>query len=63
MKRRLRADLVPGASLTGQQGVNLIASVVAEMGYLWTPTTGHSDAGIDGFNTAKTQERLFNADL
>jgi hypothetical protein len=35
--------------LTAQQGVNLIATVVAEMGYLWTPTTGHSDAGIDGY--------------
>lgn len=38
-----------GTSLTGQQGINLIATIVGEMGYLWTPTTGHSDAGIDGY--------------
>ena len=44
-----RGKFVPGASLTGQQGINLIATIVGEMGYLWTPTTGHSDAGIDGY--------------
>ena len=43
-----RGKIVPGTSLTGQQGINLIATIVGEMGYLWTPTTGHSDAGIDG---------------
>lgn len=36
-------------SLTGQQGVNLIATIVGEMGFLWTPTGGSADAGIDGF--------------
>ena len=36
-------------SITGQQGVNLIATILGEMEYLWTPTGGHSDAGIDGF--------------
>lgn len=36
-------------TIVGQQGVNLIATVLGEMGYLWTPTSGHSDAGIDGF--------------
>ena len=44
-----RGKIVPGASLTGQQGINLIATIVGEMGCLWTPTTGHSDAGIDGY--------------
>lgn len=36
-------------SLTGQQGFNLIATIVGEMGFLWTPTGGSADAGIDGF--------------
>lgn len=44
-----RGKFVPGASFTGQQGINLIATIVGEMGYMWTPTTGHSDAGIDGY--------------
>src|SRR5438874_2370228 len=44
-----RPKMVNKNTLTGQQGVNFIATVFSEMGYLWTPTSGHSDAGIDGF--------------
>jgi hypothetical protein len=34
MKRLLsRGKFVPGASLTGQQGINLIATIVGAMGY------------------------------
>ena len=33
----------------GQDGVNLIATVVGRMRHLWTPTTGQSDKGIDGY--------------
>lgn len=44
-----RTKKVHGNSIIGQQGVNLVATVVGEMGFLWTPTSGHSDAGIDGF--------------
>jgi hypothetical protein len=43
-------------SLIGQQGVNLIATILGEMGYLWTPTSGHSDAGIDGFVEIRRQD-------
>jgi len=49
MATRTRGKFVHSNSLIGQQGINLIATTVAEMGYLWTPTTGHSDAGIDGY--------------
>lgn len=44
-----RPKIVHGNSLIGQHGVNFIATVVGEMGFMWTPTSGHSDAGIDGF--------------
>jgi hypothetical protein len=33
----------------GQDGINLIATVVGKMRHLWTPTTGQSDKGIDGY--------------
>ena len=36
-------------SILAQQGINLIATRVADMGFMWTPTTSASDAGIDGF--------------
>lgn len=49
MAGQTKGKIVHGNSLIGQQGINLIATVVSEMGYLWTPTTGHSDAGIDGY--------------
>ena len=49
MASQAKGKIVHGNSLIGQQGINLIATVVSEMGYLWTPTTGHSDAGIDGY--------------
>jgi hypothetical protein len=44
-----KGKIVHSNSLIGQQGINLIASTVSTMGFLWTPTTGHSDAGIDGY--------------
>ncbi|MEY2584528.1 MAG: hypothetical protein QOD80_554 [Verrucomicrobiota bacterium] len=43
-------------TLIGQQGINLIATVLGEVGYLWTPTSGHSDAGIDGFVEIRNPE-------
>src|SRR5882672_7139209 len=49
MAKQTKGKFVHVNSLTGQQGINLIATIVGEMGYLWTPTTGHSDAGIDGY--------------
>ena len=45
----IRPKKIHGNSLIGQQGINLIAQVFGEMGFLWTPTSGHADAGIDGF--------------
>lgn len=38
---------IPDTELAGQMGVNLIESVVLEMGFLWHPA-GPFDAGIDG---------------
>jgi hypothetical protein len=35
--------------MTGQTGVNLIERTVLEMGYTWNPTSGTTDAGMDGF--------------
>jgi hypothetical protein len=49
MLTRTQGKFVHSSSLIGQQGINLIAKIVADMGYLWTPTSGHSDAGIDGY--------------
>ena len=34
--------------ITGQQGINIIESIVLEMGFLWH-STGGVEAGIDGF--------------
>jgi hypothetical protein len=36
-----------GASILGQQGINLIESLILKMGFLWTQT-GAIEAGIDG---------------
>ena len=33
----------------GQDGINLISTIVAKMRHLWTATTAHSDKGIDGY--------------
>ncbi len=44
-----RGKQIHGHSILAQQGVNLISTAVADMGFMWTPTTGSSDAGIDGF--------------
>jgi Domain of unknown function (DUF4365) len=49
MATQTKGKFVHSSSLIGQQGINLVATIVAEMGYVWTATTGHSDAGIDGF--------------
>jgi hypothetical protein len=55
MRRRIFSGITDAVktvhknTIVGQQGVNLIATVLGEMGYLWTPTSGHSDAGVDGF--------------
>lgn len=37
------------SGFVGQSGINLIATVVAKMRHLWTPTTSQSDIGIDGY--------------
>ncbi|ALA60122.1 DUF4365 domain-containing protein [Nitrospira moscoviensis] len=37
------------ASFIGQNAINLIATIVARMGHLWSPTNSHSDIGIDGY--------------
>jgi Domain of unknown function (DUF4365) len=33
----------------GQDGINLIATIVGSMRHLWTPTSAQSDLGIDGY--------------
>jgi hypothetical protein len=38
---------VPQAAITGQRGVNIIESIVLEMGFKWNPTVT-LDSGIDG---------------
>ena len=42
MRRKKHSD----RTLTGQRGINLIESIVLEMGFVWNPT--NLDAGIDG---------------
>jgi len=37
------------ASFTGHKGVLLIDRVVTDLGWLFTPTTAHTDGGVDGF--------------
>ncbi|OLE56404.1 MAG: hypothetical protein AUI36_15890 [Cyanobacteria bacterium 13_1_40CM_2_61_4] len=38
---------VPQAAITGQRGINIIESIVLEMGFKWNPTV-MLDSGIDG---------------
>src|SRR3954470_7235591 len=38
---------VPQAAITGQRGVNIIESIVLDMGFKWNPTVT-LDSGIDG---------------
>jgi hypothetical protein len=33
----------------GQDGINLIATIVGSMRHLWTPISVQSDLGIDGY--------------
>lgn len=54
--RAKRGKQIHGHSILAQQGVNLIATAVADMGFMWTPTTGSSDAGIDGFIEIRNSE-------
>ena len=51
-----RGKQIHGHSILAQQGVNLIATIVADMGFMWTPTSGSSDAGIDGFVEIRNRE-------
>ena len=51
-----RGKQIHGHSILSQQGVNLVATVVSDMGFMWTPTTGTSDAGIDGFIEIRQQD-------
>jgi len=51
-----RGKQIHGHSILAQQGVNLIATIVADMGFMWTPTSGSSDAGIDGFIEIRNRE-------
>jgi hypothetical protein len=43
-----RGKFITHNQITGQKGINLIESVVLQMGYTWNPTSGANDAGIDG---------------
>lgn len=44
---KLKPKKLTDAQITGQQGVNLIESVVLDMGFIWNPT--NLDVGIDGY--------------
>jgi len=43
-----RGKFITKNQITGQTAINLIERVVLEMGYIWTPTNGATEAGIDG---------------
>ena len=44
-----RPKIADESSFIGEEGKNLIATIVARMRHLWTPTTALSDRGIDGY--------------
>jgi hypothetical protein len=46
---KLLRKIVPKSIRIGQRGINLIETIVDDMGHLWTPTHPASDAGTDGF--------------
>ena len=43
-----RGKFISKNQITGQSAINLIERIVLEMGYTWVPTSGATDAGIDG---------------
>jgi hypothetical protein len=49
MSAQRRGKRIPDQSVIGQQGVTLVAQRVLGMDFLWHPTVGTFDAGIDGF--------------
>jgi hypothetical protein len=49
MSAQRRGKRIPDQSVIGQQGVTLVAQRVLGMGFLWHPTVGTFDAGIDGY--------------
>jgi hypothetical protein len=49
MSAQRRGKRITDQSVIGQQGVTLVAQRVLSMGFLWHPTVGTFDAGIDGF--------------
>ena len=40
---------IPQTSFTGHKGILLIEKVLADIGWLFTPTIAHTDGGVDGF--------------
>ncbi len=40
---------IPSTSFTGHKGILLIDAVITQIGWLFTPTTAHTDGGVDGF--------------
>jgi len=55
-RRQRLGKQIHSHSILAQQGINLIATHVTNMGFMWTPTTGTSDAGIDGFIEIRRQD-------
>ncbi|HEU4587259.1 MAG TPA: DUF4365 domain-containing protein, partial [Gemmatimonadales bacterium] len=51
-----RGKRIPDQSVIGQQGVTLVAQRVLSMGFLWHPTVGSFDAGIDGYIELRDRE-------
>lgn len=43
-----RGKFISKNQITGQTAINLIERFILEMGYTWTPTSGATEAGIDG---------------
>jgi hypothetical protein len=46
---RSSPKIADGRGFIGEAGINLIATTVGRMRHLWTPTTAHTDKGIDGY--------------
>ena len=49
MAATIQGKRIPQTSFTGHKGILLIEGVLAEIGWLFTSTTAHTDGGVDGF--------------
>lgn len=56
MSAQRRGKRIPDQSVIGQQGITLVTQRVLAMGFLWHPTVGTFDAGIDGFIELRDRE-------